>query len=102
MHSMFPSFRLATRSNTMSARSLSNVAIVGLLLIGFVCCALRYRSRCRDDSARQESVWQLTYTARFEPTIATSRQEWQVRLALPFNTDHCELLTDRNAWQIAD
>jgi hypothetical protein len=86
----------------MSARSLSNISMIGLLLVGLLCCALRYRSRARDESSRQESIWQLTYTARFEPTIATSRQESQIRLALPFNTDHCELLRDRTGWQVAD
>ena len=86
----------------MNPRSLSKFAVIGCLLIGAACCFLRYRSICRDEAAREDTQWELTYTARFEPTISSSQQESQVRLAIPFDTQHCQVVRGRENWILAN
>lgn len=86
----------------MNARSLSNAAIVGFLLLGALCYALRYRSIRSDEAAREETQWELTYAARFEPTVANSAQESQLRLAVPFETRHCQIVRGRENWIVAN
>src|SRR5947209_9165741 len=99
---MTGSFLHRLRLPAVSPRSLSNIAITGLLVAGVLCCALRYRSIRRDEAAREETFWELTYTAHFEPTVTTSQQESQVRLALPFETAHCEIVPGRESWSVTD
>jgi 7 transmembrane helices usually fused to an inactive transglutaminase/Transglutaminase-like superfamily len=86
----------------MNPRSLSNIAIAGFVLLGALCVGLRYRSICRDEAAREETQWEINYSAHFEPTVATSQQESQVRLAVPFDTRHCQVIRGRESWFIAN
>src|SRR6476619_1131669 len=81
--------------SSMTPRSLSNIAIIGFVLLGALCVGLRYRSICRDEAAREETQWEINYSAHFEPTVATSQQESQVRLAVPFDTRHCQVIHGR-------
>src|SRR5262245_3251933 len=89
-------------SSSKSPRSLSNIAIVGFALLGAMCVGLRYRAICRDAAAREDSQWEINYTARFEPTVASGQQESQVRLAIPFDTRYCQLVRGRESWIIAN
>ena len=86
----------------MNPRSLSNIAIIGFVLLGVLCVGLRYRSISRDEAAREETQWEINYSAHFEPTVATSQQESQVRLAVPFDTRHCQVVRGRESWFIAN
>src|SRR5829696_6629026 len=83
---------------SMNPRFLSNIAIAGFVLLGALCVGLRYRSLCRDEAAREESQWEINYSAHFEPTVATSQQESQVRLAMPFDTRYCQVIRGRESW----
>lgn len=71
----------------MSSRSLSQFALVGLLLIGGVWVALRHSARDADRTALEDSRWRLTYDVKFKAT--GSRTE--VRLALPAGNDHVRI-----------
>jgi uncharacterized protein with transglutaminase domain/transglutaminase superfamily protein len=86
----------------MNPRTLTSAAIVGFLLLGAVCCALRYQSIRRDEIARETTQWELTYSARFEPTISTGHQESQVRLGIPFDTRHCQVVRGRESWIVTN
>jgi transglutaminase-like putative cysteine protease len=81
---------------------LSNVAVISFVLLGALCMGLRYRSISRDQAAREETQWEINCSARFEPTVATSQQESQVRLAVPFDTRYCQVIRDRESWVIAN
>jgi transglutaminase-like putative cysteine protease len=86
----------------MNARSLSNIAIVGFVLLGALCVGLRYRSICRDEAAREDTQWEINYSAHFEPTAGTGQQESQVRLAVPFDTRHCQVVRGRESWIVTN
>src|SRR4029079_1442920 len=98
----------APRSSTrrlrppMNPRSLSSIAIVGFVLLGALCVGLRYRSISRDEAAREQTQWEINYSAHFEPTAAASQQESQVRLAVPFDTRHCQVIRGRESWFITN
>ena len=74
----------------MNSRSLSTLAFFGFVIVGTVCLALRYRSIGRDEAAREDSLWELTYEAHFEASVSNSQQESQLRMAMPFDTRHCQ------------
>src|SRR5215470_10337025 len=86
----------------MSPRSLSNIAIIGFVLLSVACVGLRYGSIRRDAAAREDSQWEINYTARFEPTVASGQQESQVRLAIPFDTRYGQLVRGRESWIVAN
>src|SRR4051812_1136489 len=94
-----PSFK---PKSAMTPRSLSNIAVIGFVLLGALCVALRYRSISRDQAAREETQWEINYSARFEPTAATGQQESQVRLAVPFDTRYCQIVRGHESWIIAN
>lgn len=81
----------------MNSRSLSTLAIVGFLLVGGACMGFRYRSLQQVKTAREDSLWRLTYDVRFEaitdPTQEPAQVDTVVRLAQPFDTSHCEVLS---------
>jgi transglutaminase-like putative cysteine protease len=85
----------------MTPRSLSNYAIIGFVLLGALCCGLRYRSIRRDEAAREDTQWELTYAARFVPT-ATGQQESQLRVAMPFDTRHCDVVRGHESWIVTN
>jgi hypothetical protein len=86
----------------MTPRSLTNIAIVACVCVGAVWCGLRYRSICLDVAAREDTQWELTYAARFEPTISKARPESQVRLAVPFDTRYCKVVEGRESWAVTN
>lgn len=71
----------------MSSRSLSQIGLVSLLLIGGVGVLLRHSARVADRTALEDSRWRLTYDVKFKAT--GSRTE--VRLALPLGSDHVRI-----------
>ncbi|MCI0331708.1 MAG: hypothetical protein L0228_00605 [Planctomycetes bacterium] len=81
----------------MNSRSLSNLAIVGFIMLGAVLLGLRYRARREAEIARQDSLWELTYEIRFEATTTPSDPTSgisELRIATPFNTPHVQVLSE--------
>lgn len=93
---------MLAHQTSMNPRSLSNIAIIVFVLVGIFCVGLRYRSISREQAARETTEWEINYSTRFEPTIATSQQESQVRLAVPFDTRYCQSIRSRESWVIAN
>ncbi|MEQ8848830.1 7TM domain-containing protein [Botrimarina sp.] len=74
----------------MSSRTLSQLAVVALLVIGVTGAYLRYSARQAERLAREDSRWQLTYDVTFKaPTDATA-----VHMALPVSNDHIKIRPD--------
>ncbi len=71
----------------MSSRSLSQIAIAALLLIGGVGIATRHASRAAEKTSLEESQWRLTYDVSFKATS----DETVVRLARPANSDYVHI-----------
>src|SRR5690349_14130986 len=90
------------QQTSMNPRTLSNIAIICFVFVGVVCVGLRYGAISRDQAAREETQWEINYSARFEPTVAASQQESQVRLAVPFDTRHSQLIRGRESWMVAN
>jgi hypothetical protein len=86
----------------MTPRSLSNIAIIGCVVLGALCCAIRYSSICRDEAAREDTQWEVMYSVHFEPNAPSSQQDSQVRLAVPFDTRYCQSIRGRESWIVAD
>ena len=86
----------------MNPRSLCNIAIIGLLLLGALCCVLRQRAIHRDEAAHEDTLWEITYAARFKPLASTGQQESQVRLGMPFDTRHCQVQRERDSWIVTN
>jgi transglutaminase-like putative cysteine protease len=86
----------------MNARSLSTIAIIGFLLLGASLMGLRYYHIDQLKLAREVHRWELTYSVRFEAVISAPQEAAEVRIALPFNTSHCNVLNlDQQPWNIA-
>jgi transglutaminase-like putative cysteine protease len=75
----------------MNSRSLSTIAIVGLLLIGAISMGLRYRALLKERIALEDSRWELTYVVEFKADTLPGQEFAQLRLALPFETSYCEV-----------
>lgn len=86
----------------MNSRLLSTLAIVGFVILGTVCLALRYRSVSRDEAAREDTLWELTYDTHFEAIVTGGQDESQVRLAMPFDTRHCQVVRGRESWIVTN
>jgi hypothetical protein len=81
----------------MNSRSLSNLAVAGLILLGAAFIALRYDSRQEATVARQDSHWVLTFNIRFDATTTPTDPgsgESVVQIAMPFDTPHCKVIKD--------
>jgi transglutaminase-like putative cysteine protease len=76
----------------LNSRTLSTMAILGCVLAGAVCVALRYHSLNRAQIAREESFWLLTYEVKFDANPVTGNERARLRLPMPFNTRFCEIL----------
>lgn len=68
----------------MGSRSLSQLGILGLLLVGGVGLALRSSARQAEKTALEDSLWKLTYKVNFKAT----GDQTAVRIALPSGSDH--------------
>lgn len=71
----------------MSSRSLSQIAILSLLLVGGVGLSLRHSGRVAARTALEDSLWRLTYDVNFKAT----GDHTEVRLALPSGDDHVKI-----------
>jgi len=83
----------------MNSRSLSTIAVIGFLLLGGISWGLRYQALREERIAREDSLWELTYSVQFQALI-TENEEAIVNLAMPFDTSHCRVV-DRT-WIIRD
>src|SRR4051812_4088428 len=86
----------------MTPRNLTNVAIISCLVIGSVCCCVRYDSLRRNEAAREDTQWELTYLANFEPNSTTAQQESQVRFGVPFDTRYCQSVPGNESWTVSN
>jgi hypothetical protein len=81
----------------MNSRSLSNIAVVALAVLGAAFIALRYHARREADIARQDSRWELTYEIAFKanpsPTGDTAGTAG-VDVAMPFDTPYCKVTSE--------
>ncbi|MEN0109891.1 MAG: 7TM domain-containing protein [Planctomycetota bacterium] len=71
----------------MSSRSLSQIAIVSLLLVGGLGLGLRYSARSAQKAALEDSLWQLRCEVDF-----TVSDEAEVRIPLPADNDTVRLV----------
>jgi transglutaminase-like putative cysteine protease len=87
----------------MNSRTLSTIAIIGFLLLGGSLMGLRYYRLDQMKIAREVHRWELTYKVDFEAVISAPQEgAAEVRLALPFNTSHCQVLNlEQQPWNIA-
>jgi transglutaminase-like putative cysteine protease len=84
----------------MNSHSLSTLAIFAFVILGTVCLELRREAISRDEAAREDTFWELTYDAHFD---AVGRDgESQLRLAVPFDTRHCKVDREHEAASAAD
>jgi hypothetical protein len=74
----------------MNSRTLSYLVIGVFVLLGAVLIATRYHSRRAAQSARESSLWRLSYDIDFETTTSAD----ELRIALPFDTPHCRVVDD--------
>ena len=86
----------------MNSRYLSTLWIAGFLLLGAVSWALRYHSIRRDETAREDTHWELTYAAHFEAVVSTGQEESQVKLGIPFDTRYCQVVPGRESWIVTN
>lgn len=68
----------------MSSRSLSQIAILGLILIGGLGIAIRHSGRVTERIALEDSLWRIDYEAKFKATEGKT----EVRVARPLGNDH--------------
>ena len=78
----------------MNSQSLSTLAIFGFVILGAICLELRHEAIVRDEAAREDTFWEITYDAHFDAIESKGQEQSQVRFAVPFDTRHA--LTDRN------
>ena len=70
----------------MSARSLSQVVVLIIALIGLISCLLRYQGRQATRTAMEESRWQLTYDLQLSTGEAMADEPaptWTIGLPVP-------------------
>jgi hypothetical protein len=75
----------------MNSQSWSTLAIFGFVILGTVCLELRREAISRDEAAREDTYWELSYAAKFDSVVSTGPEQSQVKLAVPFDTRHCQL-----------
>ncbi|MEO0531497.1 MAG: 7TM domain-containing protein [Planctomycetota bacterium] len=68
----------------MGSRSLSQLGILGLLLVGGISLSLRSSARQAEKTALEDSLWKLAYQIDFKAT----GDKTAVRVALPNGSDH--------------
>ena len=76
--------------NPTSSRTLSQIAIAVFLAIGVMGITTRYYARLDEQAAREDSLWRLTYNAKFE----AQGDETEVRLAIPASSDHVSIQSE--------
>ena len=86
----------------MNSRSLSTLAIFGFVMLGTICLGLRQESIRRDEAAREDTLWELTYDANFRALASSGQAQSQVRLATPFDTRHCQVIRGRETWIVTN
>jgi hypothetical protein len=76
------------------------MAIFGFVILGTICLGWRREAIQRDDAAREDTYWEIAYTARFQPVGRNAQAESQLRLAVPFDTRHCVVDRRREALRV--
>src|SRR5690349_16935142 len=75
----------------MNSQSWSTLAIFGFVILGTVCLELRREAISRDEAAREDTYWELLYDAKFNSVVSAAAEQSQVKLAVPFDTRHCQV-----------
>ena len=79
----------------MNSQSWSTLAIFGFVILGTICLELRREAISRDEAAREDTFWELSYDAKFESVVSQGPEQSQLKLAVPFDTRHCLVDHDR-------
>ncbi|MCH8839587.1 MAG: hypothetical protein IH831_02705 [Planctomycetes bacterium] len=77
----------------MSARVLSQLVVIGFVLLGLLTAGLRYQTRQESQIALEDSLWRLTYELKFtakEPLAG--EPDATLRIGLPTNRPHLEVV----------
>jgi hypothetical protein len=75
----------------MSARSLSNISAVILLVLGTIVGGVRHNALSKQREAEEISHWRLTYNIDLKTGSSGDRSEQTLAVALPFETAHAEI-----------
>jgi len=81
----------------MNSQTLSTLAIFGFVILGAICLELRHEAILRDEAAREDTFWELTYDAHFNSIESNGHEPSQVRFAVPFDTRHALIDRDRES-----
>ncbi len=78
----------------LSARSLSQLAVLVLAVLGMLAVSSRYQARKTTQSARADSLWQLSYDVSFEadPQVGEQESSALIHLGRPYPMSHLEIL----------
>ena len=79
----------------MSARVLSQLVVIGFVLLGLLTAGLRYQTRHESQTALEDSLWRLTYELEFTATEPLAGEpDATLRVGLPTNRPHLEILEE--------
>ncbi len=79
----------------MSARSLSQTIVLGMILLGGIACAMRYQSRRDTQTAMEDSLWRLTYELQFSAKESLADEpDSTLRVGIPTNRNHVKLVDE--------
>ncbi len=78
----------------LSARSLSQLAVLVLAFVGLLAVGSRYQARKVTQAARADSLWQLSYDVSFEadPQVGEQESSALIHLGRPYPMAHLEIL----------
>ena len=80
----------------MSARSLSQMAVLALVVVGTLAVGTRYQGRQQTQQALADSQWRLTYDVSFEadPQVGEQESSATIRLGRPYPMPYLEILEE--------
>lgn len=80
----------------MSARSLSQLVVLALVLLGMLAIATRYQTRKQTQLALADSLWQLSYDVSFEadPQVGEQESSATIRLGRPYLMPHLDMIEE--------
>lgn len=79
--------------SVLSARVLSQLVVIGFVLLGLLTTGLRYQARHESQIALEDSLWRLAYQLKFtaEEPLA-GEPDATLRVGLPANRPHVEVV----------